>query len=200
QIRLENVHVDFKPEPRPVRYGYESLVEDRAAGFIGPFYTVEEGLVVGLMILDGQELVAGGRRMCAGKERYGAVVIVDAGCHTVSGSQVDQFLGFENAAEIGEIRMRDGDCLLLKEVLEAFAEVNVLAGADRRSAGFLKSSELVRVEPRNHILVPGEVVLIQSPCELDEGFNGHVAVVVRGNRNLPAHNAAHGGDILLKPI
>ena len=54
QIRLENVHVDFKAEPRPVRHGYESLVDDRVAGFIRPFYTVEEGLIVGLMILDGQ--------------------------------------------------------------------------------------------------------------------------------------------------
>src|ERR1017187_5736879 len=96
--------------------------------------------------------------------------------------------------------MCDGDRLLFKEFLETFAQIDILSRADRRRAGILEPPELIGVEPWNYILVPGEIVLIQSSCEFDEGLDGHGAVMVRSDRHLPADNAAHGGHIVLHPI
>jgi len=81
--------------------------------------------------------------------------------------QIDGLLGLENTAEIGQVRVDDGDRLLLQQVPEALSQVHVLAGADGRRAGILEPAELVGVEPRHHIFVPSQVVLIQSPCELE---------------------------------
>ena len=152
------------------------------------------------MILAGQELVAGGGGMRTGKQGDGAVVIVDAGCHSVLRGQIDRLLGLENAAQIGQIRVDHGDGLLFQQILEALGQVNVLAGADRRRAGILESAELVGVEPRHHVFVPGQVVLIQSPRELDKGLDGKVAVVVRGDRNFIADNTAHRFTVVRQPI
>src|SRR5664280_1105532 len=83
QVRLENVHVDLEAQARTVRHGNVSLIDDRVVRLARPSDPVEEGLVVGLVILARQELIAGGGGMRAGKQRDRAIVIVDAGCDSV---------------------------------------------------------------------------------------------------------------------
>ena len=138
--------------------------------------------------------------MPTGKHGDGAVVVVDAGCHSVLRGQIDGLLGLENTAEIGQIRVDDGDGLLFEQVPEALGQVNILAGADGRGAGILESPEVVGVEPRHHVFVPGQVVLIQSARELDKGLDGKVTVVIRGDRNFIANNTAHGFTVVRQPI
>src|ERR1039458_4235916 len=94
---------------------------------------------IGHVILTCQKLVAGSRGMRASEQRNRAVVIVNARCDSVLRGQIDRLFRLENTAEIDQVRMDHGNRLLFEQVLESLGQVNVLAGADGRRAGILRS-------------------------------------------------------------
>ena len=67
QICLENLRVDLKAQTGAVRNREESPVDNGIVRPIRPSHPVEEMWNIGLVILAGQELVAGGGGMRAGK-------------------------------------------------------------------------------------------------------------------------------------
>jgi len=105
-----------------------------------------------------------------------------------------------DGAHIGQIGVDHGDGVFLEQVPEALRQVNILAGADGRGAGLLQSVQVCRGRTTAPRLRTSQVVLIQSPRELDKSLDGKVAVVVRGNRYLIADNAAHGFTVVGQPI
>ena len=92
------------------------------------------------------------------------------------------------------------DAARLEQRQEILLEVDVLAGADRRGARVGQAHVLVGHLPGDHVLVPGQVELVQALGDLDAVLDADVAKVIGGQRHLVADDRAHLGDVLLHHV
>ena len=113
--------------------------------------------------------------------------------------RVADLLGLEDAARGQQVGVDHRDAAL-EQRLEAFLEVDVLAGADRHRGRFLQLPVLVGVLPGDHVLEPGRHVLLDPLGEPDAVLQRDVADVVDGERNLVADDLANLVDVLLEQV
>ena len=88
----------------------------------------------------------------------------------------------------------------LEQRLEAFLEVDVLAGADRHRGRLLQLAVLLGVLPGDHVLEPGRHVFLDAPGQADAVLQRDVADMVDGERDLVADDLADLGDVLLEQV
>ena len=74
--------------------------------------------------------------------------------------------------------MSDGNGAGFHQRLEAFLQIDVLAGADGRIHRRLQLDPLVRELPGNHVLVPGQGVPVQRLSDANAVLHAHVPEVV----------------------
>jgi hypothetical protein len=118
------------------------------------------------VIFERQEVLGRGRDMRRRHRGDRALGHVDGHGDAVVLRRVADLLGLEDAAGGQQVGMDDRDAGL-EQRLEAFLEVDVLAGADRHRGRFLQLPVLLGVLPGDHVLEPGRGVFLDALREAD---------------------------------
>src|SRR5574344_404010 len=120
--------------------------------------------------------------------------------HAVVLGHVADLLGLEAAAAGQKVGMDHRERVRLEERLEILLEVDVLAGAERSRGRGMELAPLLDVAPRQDVLRPGEMVLLEAPEEIHAVLVGDVSEMVDRKRNLPADLRANIRHVLLKMV
>ena len=96
--------------------------------------------------------------------------------------------------------MDDRDATTLEQRLEAFLEIDVLAGADRHRRRLLQVPVGIGILPGDHILEPGRNVLLDAPRQTNAALQRDVTDVVDGERDFHPDDIANLGDVLLQQV
>ena len=169
--------------PRPGLSG-TSMKPSLTSGLGKPGDDVVPPVHVDRVILERHEIFGGDRDV--GRRHRGdrALRHVDGHGDAVVLRHVADLLGLEDAARGQQVRVDDRDAAALEQRLEAFLEVDVLAGADRHRGASLQLPVLLGVLPGDHVLEPGRHVFLDPLGEPDAVLQRDVADMVDGERDL----------------
>src|SRR5574344_129296 len=145
--------------------------------------------------------VAGRRRDVHRREaRNRGLRHVQVHLHAVVLGHVADLLGLEAAAAGQKVGMDHRERVRLEERLEILLEVDVLAGAERSRGRGMELAPLLDVAPRQDVLRPGEMVLLEAPEEIHAVLVGDVSEMVDRERDLPADLRADVRHVLLEIV
>ena len=108
-------------------------------------------------------------------------------------------LQFGDTADIGGIRTDDADGLGLDQFLEVVAQVDLLAGMDRRRGRVRQLAIGLRIDPRHvvagqHVLEPHDVVVLDRTGELDRVVEEPARAAVERQGDAVAQRFLHGDN------
>ena len=150
------------------------------------------------VVFQRQEVLRRRNAVDGGHTRNGRFRHVNGHRYAVILRHIADLLVLVDAAGRQQVGMDHRHTTRFEQRFEAFLEIDVLAGADGRRTRVRQPDVLIRHLPGEHILVPGQVELIQPPGDLDAVLDADVAEVVGCQRRFIADDSAHVGDVLLQ--